>query len=90
MKDLEKQIEQASKDAFKASELFEAASPHYENGFIKGAKSEAAKAFHQQGMYSEEETEELLVEYMLYCEECERKDSFPDNARNWFETNKKK
>jgi len=63
--------------------------------FKKGAKSDAAKAFHQQGMYTEEEVLNLLsnnlevnmdwVNNKLKGKKCER-----PVFSVWFEQNKKK
>ena len=88
--DLEKQIE-ISADKFADSEW------RYSNGyivaeavkqyFIIGAKSEAAKQYWQQGMYTEEEVKQMIVKFFNSCT-----DSFINQYSfdKWFEQNKKK
>jgi hypothetical protein len=49
--DFDKEIEKAAKEKYIFSE--------FKTAFIEGAKSEVAKAYHTQGMYSEEEVQSL-------------------------------
>jgi len=80
MVDLEKQIEvDAEIYAYDISVDF--ASVARINSFIQGAKSEAAKAYHTKGMYSEEEVLELLLNYA---------GENPIHLKEWFDKSKKK
>lgn len=54
--------------------------------WISGAKSEAAKQYWQQGMYSEEEVKELLIKCLAYTNISILGKEF----ENWFNKNKKK
>ena len=77
MKDLEKQIKDAAYNFLvKVNQ-----SPYYsKEAFIAGAKSEAAKEYWQQGMYSEEEVKKFL--YNLW-------EADDDDFEKWFNENKK-
>ena len=65
MKDFKKQIEKASIEYVKTRYKRDDIDRDAKFGFINGAKSEAAKAFHQQGMYTEEEMLLLLNKAFL-------------------------
>lgn len=85
MGDLEKQIEEA---AYKYGNK---TNSHVgDNNFIVGAKSEAAKEYWQQGMYSEEEVFNLIDRIYttgIYQMETYNKSM---NLKAWFDQNKKK
>lgn len=101
MKDYKKATEEAAHEDFSygaKSSVGSGTRSMYENkkqSFIHGAKSEAAKEFHQQGMYSEEEVLKLLVDnlevYLDWVDDglrgklCEK-----PKFSEWFEQNKKK
>ena len=84
---LEKQIEEAAEIEYSIKDglLSNRERDISRSAYIKGTKSEAAKAFHQQGMYSEEEVKQLLNQ----CN-CLSKSIEDFNEQEWFEQNKKK
>lgn len=93
MVDLEKQIEEAAD--LKYTKL--SANPPYceikeksaIRGFVEGAKSEAAKAYHTKGMYSEDEAKKLALLAAEHAQDYHMK--FPyEWFDEWFEQNKKK
>ena len=94
MEDLEKHIE-ISADKFADSEW------RYSNGyivaeavkqyFIVGAKSEAAKNFWQQGMYSEEEVKGMIIKFYNSNTKHDQIGFINQYSFDkWFEQNKKK
>ena len=60
----------------------------FENGFILGAKSESAKAYHTKGMYSERHVIELLQLYR-YDLASGSTPVIGDTIPDWFNKNKK-
>ena len=96
MKDLEKQIEEASIKYIKTRYKRDDIDRDAKFGFINGAKSEAAKAFHQQGMYSEEEVKQLCSNAQLkyafatISDQPYSVDEFDKSFDYWFNQNKKK
>lgn len=92
MKDLEKQIEDAAKDyadhEIKANEEKDSNFMTMVDAVKFGAKSNAAKEFHQQGMFSPED----MIAFGDYCynEYAESPFSFRELLANWIEQNKKK
>lgn len=84
MKNYEEKIENTAFDLF-LNESGDMSKYRGRDLAIKLAKSEAAKEFHQQGMYLEEEVLELLHLYNNLSSRLE-----PYHLRKWFEQNKKK
>lgn len=88
---MRKKIEEAAHEDFPygaKSSVGSGTRSMYENkkqSFMHGAKSEAAKEFHQQGMYSEQEVLHLINEAFLIGV----KDWGTDSLYAWFEKNKK-
>lgn len=92
MDELEKKIEEAAFKFCKDSKNIEIQGFEF-NAFCEGAKSEEAKAFHIQGMYTEEEVKELLECYESHfrchiSQYCDPQDV--QNFEEFFEQNKKK
>ena len=58
--------------------------------FNKKIKSPEAKELWQQGMYSQDDVEQLIVDYDLYLDKCRENEQHPISARDWFKQNKKK
>jgi len=94
MKDLEKAIEKAANDS---SDGAWSESDWY-HGFRIGAKSPEAKAFHTQGMYTEDEVWILLAKNVnVYLDWFATSLQNPEQGKlnkpdllKWFEQNKKK
>lgn len=55
------------------------------SSFINGAISDAAREFHQEGMYSEDEVKVLIKKAIIY-----KFENMFINVDTWFERNKKK
>jgi len=101
MKDLEKQIEEYA-SRFAELQSFKKDSKIYNvcsNSVIMGAKSQAAKEYWQQGMYSEKEVKELIFklrgsriiyENPLTDRPCSTTNWTFHNFEEWFGQNKKK
>jgi hypothetical protein len=94
MDDLEKQIEVAADNysilengKARESQFFEITEKGLDyqvtKAFISGVNSEVAKLFHQNGMYSEEELEDLMLEFSW---RHDKRVTF----KEWFKGNKKK
>ena len=80
MKELKKAIE-------KAAGKFSQEHNRYDfDSFIRGAHSNEAKAFHQQGLYTEDEVVSLIQEYYKWIYDTTDHRLF----ESWFEEHKKK
>ena len=104
MKDYEKAIDQAAKiNAGLDKDLqidyderyYQSHKCNLYEKFINGAKSPEAKAFHQQGMYSEEEVINLIHSFGVklafkYHFQYMFKDDLGNVFKEWFDDNKKK
>ena len=92
MKDLEKQIEEA---AYNCSEDFRDSYKRQTvriDSFITGAKSQAAKEYNQQGMYSGKEVRQLFIDGAeeFFSQNKVFGDFLLKQDLEWFEQNKKK
>ena len=95
MKDLEKQIEEAGFQYNKRLYNPEVSSEeaiyiNLEDAFIEGAKSEAAKEYWQQGMYSEEDLYEILNKFRKEFSLHRGIQIMDFDIKNFIEQNKKK
>lgn len=95
MEDYEKAIEEAADFKY----THQSANPPYceikekatIKGFIEGAKSLEAKAFHTQGMYTEEEILIFLKNCIKFIGKDEQSEIWMRlNYKSWFDQNKKK
>lgn len=82
---LEKQIEEAAEIYCNHDDLTKLEKQQFYRSFLRGVKSPEAKAFHQQGMYSEEELNILFSRYNEFIAHHE-----PEEWLDWIEQNKKK
>lgn len=92
MEDLEKQMEEAAFDyARNPNNEFQYNSKMF-NSFIVGAKSEAAKNFWQQGLYTEEEVYKLCkISFEMYMSsDSLSDDELYEEWEKWYNRNKKK
>lgn len=102
MVDLEKQIEEAADLKYTT---LSANPPYCEikgkaaiRGFVEGAKSDAAKAYHTKGMYTLQQVSDFIedeydnyLDYLLENNRCSRRGSKTYlSFADWFEQNKKK
>lgn len=71
-----------------AAERYDFEGASREKVFCIGARSDEAKEFHQQGMYSEEEMK--LLAWGAWYESGFCPNSSEENFDKWFELNKKK
>lgn len=99
MEDLEKKIEEAAELYGKSYDDIFGTCGVATDSFESGAKSPEAKAFHQQGMYTEEEVKEVLLksqgswivyENPLTDRRCCTSNWEFEYFNIWFEQNKKK
>ena len=58
--------------------------------FIAGAKSDASREFHTQGMYSEEEVAKITIDFFIYWWNRKEGTNAYEGFADWFEEHKKK
>jgi hypothetical protein len=97
MKDYEKQIEEAAElipEKLGWPNDGTAEGNDIKLAFIAGAKSEAAKAFHQQGMYTKEDVQKLVDIIQWYDDESDVRPNYSEKGEatmwDFFEQFKKK
>lgn len=90
LKKIEKAAEKYAESISLGTEDTEIDDEFHAEDFVKGAISPEAKEYWQEGMYTEEEVQELLHNCLIYCNAFSTTERIRSFLKAWFEQNKKK